>query len=102
MRLRHLIILLALLWATPALATVQFFPADHPTTGTNSLDAILGDGDGAVPYEALADGDAGIVITTDLDVCIYILDDDVAFKNTSRLCPIIIMATGGTQEGFGL
>ena len=84
--MRYFIILLLLLWAVPATATVQFFPADHPITGANSLDAILGDGSAGV-YEALADGDAAVVITTDLEMCIYILDDDSACGSTSAESP---------------
>jgi len=74
--MRYFIVLLILLLASPAIATVQFFPADSPTLGANALDTILGDGSAGV-YEALANGDAAVVITTGLDMCVYLLDFDI-------------------------
>ena len=86
--LRQFITLLILFWAMPAFATVQFFNADHPITGANSVDAILGDGSAGV-YEALADGDTVQVITPDpdKDVCFYVLVDDSACGSTSTESP---------------
>ena len=84
--MRYLIILLILLWTVPAFATVQFFPADSPTVGLNSVDTILGDGSAGV-YEALDDGDMALVSTTGLDVCLYVLDTDSACGATTTETP---------------
>ena len=86
--MRYFIVLLILLLASPAFATVQFFPADSPTLGANALDTILGDGSAGV-YEALANGDAAVVITTGLDMCVYLLDFDIdcAATTTETPCP---------------
>ena len=86
--LRHFVTLFILLWAVPAFATVQFFPADHVSVGANSVEAILGDGSVGV-YEALADGDTCQIITPDpgKDVCFYVLVDDAACGSTSAESP---------------
>ena len=85
--LTALVLLMLLLPFGGASATVQFFPADSPTVGSDSLDAILGDGSVGV-YEALADGDSAMVITTGQDVCIYVLDADANEATSSESpCP---------------
>ena len=86
-----LVLLMLLLPFGGASAVVQFFPADHPITGADSVDAILGDGSVGI-YGPLAEGDTATVITVDKTYCIYVLIDDSACGSTSgeSPCPAVI------------
>ena len=77
-------------------ATIQFFPADHPITGDNACDTILGNGSAGI-YDQLADGDTCTVIFKDPDkyTCHYVLVSDSACGSTSAEtpCPLEIAPT---------
>jgi hypothetical protein len=88
-----LVIVAAVLIASPCYATYQFFPANACTGGGNALDGIDCDGGAGPPsWEACADGDAGFVVTSGQDVCIYVMDDDAACGGDSAEtpCPLSI------------
>jgi len=98
-----LIALTLALGPTYAFATYQFFCRVGCTgDGDDNLEDL--DGNGAVgppAYEALADGDVGFVITTGLDVCIYVLDADAnQATSTESPCPQYIrpLSNYGTKS----
>jgi len=84
---------LIILLPSGAFATYQFFPANATIAGGDDLEAIDCDGGVGPPaWEACADGDAGFVVTSGQDVCIYVMDDDATCGSTSAEspCPLSI------------
>ena len=84
---------LIMLLPSGAFATYQFFPANATIAGGDDLEAIDCDGGVGPPaWEACADGDAGFVVTSGQDVCIYVMDDDATCGSTSAEspCPLSI------------
>lgn len=91
--MRYLMILLILLWAMPAAATYQFFPAIGAIGGGDNLDGLDGNGAAGPPaYEALATGDVGFIVSS-VGLCVYIMDATAACggDTDASTCPASVV-----------